>query len=99
MDHPTRRIRNRKTDGEKKFGMSALKGFIHQYGAVVESLVHAFLSFAPVAAGTDDTEAEKTIQLIQSISDVVALRHDKFMRSEGSSRSDVRNFTYFPYIS
>ena len=72
--------------------MSTVKGFIQQYGAIVESLVHAFLSFAPVAAGTEDSDAEKTIQLIQSISDVVALRRDKFLDSSGNTKSDALRF-------
>ena len=56
----------------------SLREVIQQYGGVVEALVHAFLSFAPVAAGPDDIEAEKAFQLIQSVSDAVSLRHDKF---------------------
>ncbi len=50
--------------------------------------MHAFLSFAPVATGVGDVEAEQTFQLIQSMSDMVALRHDKYL-APGATDTDV----------
>ena len=70
--------------------MANLRNAIQQYGAIVESLVHAFLSFAPVAAGPEDAETEQSIQLIQSISDLVALRRDKYLTTSGG-RIHVRD--------
>lgn len=61
---------------------------IQQYGGIAESLIHAFLSFAPVAAGPGDTEAERTFQLIQSISDMISLREDKYLHP-GATDVDV----------
>lgn len=42
--------------------------------------MHAFLSFAPVAAGPGDSDAEKTFQLIQSFSDLISLREDRYLQ-------------------
>ena len=61
---------------------------IQQYGGIAESLMHAYLSFAPVATGPNDPEAEKSYQLIQSVSDLIALRHDKDL-NHGASDTDV----------
>ena len=58
----------------------------------MESLVHAFLSFAPVAAGAEDSQTERTIQLIQSVSDLVTLRRDKFVTSTSTTRPDGIRF-------
>lgn len=69
----------------------SIRNSIQQYGAIVESLVHAFLSFAPVAAGVNDLETERGIQLMQSISDLVSLRRDRFLQS-GASRPDAIRF-------
>lgn len=52
--------------------------------------MHGFLSFAPVAASPDDTETETAIQLIQSISDAVALRRDKFAQPGANEYDGVR---------
>jgi hypothetical protein len=68
----------------------SIRNAIQQYGAIVESLVHAFLSFAPVAAGVNDVETEKGIQLMQSISDVVSLRRDKYLQSNASRADAIR---------
>ena len=70
--------------------MLPLRNAIQQYGGLIESLVHAFLSFAPVAAGPEDSESEKGFQLIQAVSDLVALRHDKYLKS-GAKNIDVWN--------
>ena len=68
--------------------MTTLRNAIQQYGGIVESLVHAFLSFAPVAAGPENIESERNFQLIQSISDLLALRHDKYLKC-GATTTDV----------
>lgn len=69
----------------------SVRNAIQQYGAIVESLVHAFLSFAPVAAGVDDAGTERNIQLMQSVSDLVSLRRDKFIQN-GATRPDAVRF-------
>ena len=66
----------------------SFRNAVHQYGGLIESLVQAFLSFAPVAAGSDDIESERTFQLIQSVSDLVVLRHDKYLKN-GATNIDV----------
>ena len=68
--------------------MSSVRRAIQQYGGIAETLVHAFLSFAPIAANNEDIETERTFQLIQSVSDAVALRHDKFL-TDNSNNYDV----------
>jgi hypothetical protein len=70
------------------FSMAALRQAIQQYGAIVEALVHAGLSFAPVAVGIGDIETERTVQLAQSVSDAVALRNDTFLHP-GANQFDV----------
>ena len=77
------------SDFQKTEVMSGIRKAVQQYGAIVETLVHAFLSFAPVTAGTGDVEAETTIQLIQSMSDLVALRRDRYL-SGAATGLDVR---------
>lgn len=72
--------------------MANLRNAVQQYGAIIESLVRAFLSFAPVAASIEDTQTEQTIQFVQSVSDLVALRHDKYMKP-GASGTDVCLFS------
>jgi hypothetical protein len=68
--------------------MLPLRNAIQQYGGIAESLAHAYLSFAPVASGPGDTETERSFQLIQSISDLIALRNDKYLQ-QGASDIDV----------
>ena len=67
-----------------------LRDIIQEYGGIAETLVHGFLSFAPVAASPEDTETETAIQLIQSISDAVALRRDKFARPGANEYDGIR---------
>jgi hypothetical protein len=67
---------------------SEIRNVIQKYGGLAESLAQTFLSFAPLATSPDDHEAEQSIQLMQSITDVAALRHDKFVK-HGASRIDV----------
>jgi len=67
-----------------------LRTIIQEYGGIAEALVHAFLSFAPVAASPEDTETETAIQLIQSVSDAVALRRDKFARPGATEYDGIR---------
>ena len=67
---------------------SQIRNVIQQYGGIVESLAQTFLSFAPLTTGPEDYEADRSIQFMQSITDLVALRHDKFVK-HGASRTDV----------
>jgi len=68
-----------------------IRNVIQQYGGIAESLINAYLSFAPVATGTGDVDAERGFQLVQSMSDVVALRSDKFL-SPGATQGDGLKF-------
>lgn len=68
----------------------SVREIIQQYGGIAEALVHAFLSFAPVAANPEDTEAESAIQLIQSVSDAVSLRRDRFAAPGASKHDGIR---------
>jgi hypothetical protein len=72
----------------------SLRNAIQQYGAIAETLTHAFLSFAPVAAGPGDIETERIFQLVQSISDLVALRRDKYLQP-GATNVEVCTDTIF----
>jgi hypothetical protein len=66
----------------------SIRRAIQEYGGIAETLVHAFLSFAPVASNSEDIDTERSFQLIQSVSDTVSLRHDKFL-TENSNKYDV----------
>jgi|LauGreDrversion4_2_1035121.scaffolds.fasta_scaffold11486_7 hypothetical protein len=68
----------------------SVRDIIQQYGGIAEALVHAFLSFAPVAANPEDTEAESAIQLMQSVSDAVSLRRDRFAEPGASKQDGLR---------